>query len=143
MTASQILYLAILIGAFALLITEKLRTDLVALLIIIVLYGTGLLDATGALSGFSSEPAITVAAIFVLGAAIHQTGLSNAIGGWVGRLAGRSAPRALAVIMPAVAVLSAFTHHVTTTAVMLPVTLSLSRDRGIPASKLLMPLAIA
>jgi di/tricarboxylate transporter len=47
------------------------------------------------------------------------------------------------VIMPAVALMSAFTHHVTTTAVMLPVTLDLARERRIPASKLLMPLAIS
>src|SRR2546427_789282 len=42
-----------------------------------------------------------------------------------------------------VALLSAFTHHVTTTAVMLPVTLNLSRERDIPASKLLIPLSFA
>ena len=45
--------------------------------------------------------------------------------------------------MSSVALLSAFTHHVTTTAVMLPVTLDLSRERNIPASKLLMPLSFA
>ena len=45
--------------------------------------------------------------------------------------------------MPSVALLSAFTHHVTTTAVMLPVTLDLAREKRIPASKLLMPLSFA
>jgi di/tricarboxylate transporter len=45
--------------------------------------------------------------------------------------------------MPSVAVLSAFTHHVTTTAVMLPVALDLARDKRIAASKLLMPLSFA
>ncbi len=45
--------------------------------------------------------------------------------------------------MPSVALFSAFTHHVTTTAVMLPVALNLSRERDIPASKLLMPLSFA
>src|SRR2546423_270547 len=58
-------------------------------------------------------------------------------------MAGKSLTRAIAVIMPAVALLSAFTHHVTTTAVMLPVTLDLSRKRDIPASKLLMPMSFA
>jgi di/tricarboxylate transporter len=45
--------------------------------------------------------------------------------------------------MPAVAVLSAFTHHVTMTAVMLPAVLTLAREKRIPASKLLMPLSFA
>jgi di/tricarboxylate transporter len=139
----QTLFFLILIVAFALLITEKLRNDVVAVLIVIALYAVGAADEKMALSGFASEPAIVVAAIFVLGAAMHQTGLSETIGDWVGRLAGQSLTRIVAVIMPAVALLSAFTHHVTTTAVMLPVVLNLARAQQIPPSKLLMPLAFA
>src|SRR5207248_2540345 len=93
--------------------------------------------------GFSSEPAIVVAGIFVLSGSLHTTGFSDTIGQWIGRLAGSSFSRAIAVIMPSVALLSAFTHHVTTTAVMLPITLDLSRERNIPASKLLMPMSFA
>ena len=134
LTTQQLTFFAILIAAFGLLLTEKLRNDVVAVLIILALYVTGLLKPDDALSGFSSEPAIVVAGIFVLSAALHQTGLSETLGGWIGRLAGRSFARAIVVIMPAVALFSAFTHHVTTTAVMLPVALNLSRERDIPAS---------
>ncbi|HET7768038.1 MAG TPA: SLC13 family permease, partial [Chloroflexota bacterium] len=81
--------------------------------------------------------------IFVMAGALHQTGVSETIGSWIGRLAGGSLTRAIAVIMPSVAALSAFTHHVTTTAIMVPVTLNLSRERGVPASKLMMPLSFA
>src|SRR5204863_767188 len=63
--------------------------------------------------------------------------------GWIGRIAGRSYARMLLVIMPSVALLSAFTHHVTTTAVMLPVALSLGKETKIPPSKLLIPLSFA
>jgi di/tricarboxylate transporter len=45
--------------------------------------------------------------------------------------------------MPAVALLSAFTHHVATTAVMLPVTVNLAREKNLPPSQLLMPLSFA
>ena len=139
----QLSFFVILIAAFALLLTERLRNDLVAVLIILALAVSGILEPKEALAGFGSEPAIVVAAIFVLSGALHQTGLSDTIGAWIGRLAGSSYWRAIAVIMPAVALLSAFTHHLTTTAVMLPVTLNLSRQRGIAASKLLMPLSFA
>jgi di/tricarboxylate transporter len=139
----QISVFVILIVAFAILVTERIRNDLVAILIVLALYGTHVLTAPEALAGFSSEPAIVVAAIFVLSCALHQTGLSDKIGGWIGRLAGDSFTRAVAVIMPSVALLSAFTHHVTTTAVMLPVTLNLCRERNIPPSKLLMPMSFA
>ena len=139
----QLVYGAILAAAFGLLMTERLRKDLVAVLIILALYVTGILSAREALSGLSSEPAIVIAAIFVLAAALHKTGLSEMAGGWIGRLAGNGLPRMLAVIMPAVALLSAFTHHVTTTAVMLPVVRTMSREHAVPVSKLLMPLSFA
>lgn len=139
----QISFFIILIVGLGLLVTERLRNDLVALLVILALVVTGVLAPREALAGFGSEPAVVVAAIFVLSGALHQTGLSESFGQWIGRWAGRGYGRALMVIMPSVALLSAFTHHLTTTAVMLPVTLNLSRERGIPASKLLMPLSFA
>ena len=143
MTPQQVTYLVILVAALLLLVTEKLRNDIVALLIVLALYVSGILKSEEALAGFGSQPAIVVAAIFVLTSALHSVGLSDLIGAQIGRLAGRSYARMIALIMPSVALLSAFTHHVTTTAVMLPVTLNLSRERGIPASKLLMPLSFA
>ena len=139
----QIFFLLILTAAIVLFITEWIRSDLVAVMIVVALYVTRVLDPRDALSGFSSEPAIVVAAIFVLSAAMHATGFSDTIGSWIGRLAGRSLSRAIVVIMPSVALLSAFTHHVTTTAMMVPVTLDLARERDIPASKLLMPMSFA
>jgi di/tricarboxylate transporter len=143
LTIQQSSFFVILIVAFGLLLTEKLRNDLVAILIMLALVLAGVLESGEALSGFGSEPAVVVAAIFVLSGALHQTGLSDTIGLWIGRLAGSSYTRALAVIMPAVALLSAFTHHLTTTAMMLPVTLNLAREKDIPPSRLLMPLSFA
>jgi di/tricarboxylate transporter len=143
LTADQLSFFIILIIAFALLLTEKLRNDLVALLIVLSLYVSGVLSAEKAVSGFSSEPPLVVAAIFVLSAALHATGVSDTIGRWIGRLAGTGYTRSVAVIMTGVALLSAFTHHLTTTAIMLPVTMNLSREREIAPSKLLMPLSFA
>ena len=143
LTASQLTLLIILISAFALLLTERIRIDLTAVLIIVALAITGILSPEEALSGFSSEPAIVAAAIFVMSGAMYTTGLSDRLGYWIGRLAGKQFHRMVAVIMGAVAALSAFTHHLTITAVMLPVTLKLSRDQEISASKLLMPMSFA
>ena len=143
LTAPQLTFFAILVAAFALLLTERLRSDLVAVLIVIALAGTGVLTPAEAVAGFSSEPALVVVSIFVLGGALHQTGLSEAVGRWIGRAAGSTLTRANAVIMLSVAALSAFTHHVTTTAVMLPVTLNLAREKKLAPSQLLMPLSFA
>jgi di/tricarboxylate transporter len=139
----QIAFFAILIVALVLFMTEWIRTDVVAVLVVVALYVTRVLKPEEALSGFSSEPAIVIAGIFVLSGALHATGLSDKLGDWIGHFAGKSLNRAIAVIMPSVALFSAFTHHVTTTAVMLPITLDLAREQKMPASKLLMPMSFA
>jgi di/tricarboxylate transporter len=139
----QLILFAILIGAIVLLFTEWIRIDLVAILIILALSLSGVLEPEEALSGFSSEPAIMLAAIFVISGALNQTGLSEQLGNRIKRLAGTSFQRSIGVIMPSVALLSAFIGHVALTAIMLPVTLKISRENDIPPSKLLMPMAFA
>jgi di/tricarboxylate transporter len=143
LTGQQATVFVILIVAFALLLTERLRPDLVAVLIVLSLWATRVLTSDQALSGFSSEPAIVVAGIFVVTGALSQTGLSEIVGGWVSRAAGKGLSRAIVVIMTSVELLSAFTHHVTTTAAFVPITMKLSEERDIPPSKLLMPLSFA
>ena len=66
MDLQQITFLVILAATLALFISEKLRIDLVALLALLALTLTGILGPKEALSGFSSEPAIIVAAVFVM-----------------------------------------------------------------------------
>ncbi len=142
LTQPQLTLFAILTVAIVLLVTEALRVDVVAVLIILALYVTGVLSGEDALNGFRSEPAIVIACIFVLSCGLQGTGLAGRIGDLIGRLAGDRLWQMLLVMIPAVALLSAFTHHVTITAVMLPVALSLARERHVAASRLLMPLAI-
>src|SRR5512145_643028 len=140
---NQVILLLILTGSVILLFTECIRLDLTAILIILTLSLTGVLSPEDALSGFSSEPAILLAAVFVLNGALYHTGLSERLGNWIKRLAGTTLERAISVVMPSVALLSAFTHHVTITALMLPPMLKFSRENEIPTSKLLIPLSFA
>lgn len=140
---NQIILFIILVGAIALLFTEWIRIDLTAILIIVALGLTGILEPEAALSGFSSEPAILLATVFVMNGALYHTGLSERMGNWIKQLAGKGLQRAIGVVMPAVALLSAFTHHVTITGLMLPPLLKLSRENNIPASKLLIPMSFA
>lgn len=141
MTLQQAIFFGILIVAFGLLIAERIRVDVLAILLILALALSRILKPEEALSGFASEPAIVIAAVFVLSAGLYRTGLSEMMAELIARMAGQSSVRMLAVMMPIVALMSAFTHHVTITAVMLPVALSLAKRSDLPPSKLLMPLA--
>ncbi|TXH30146.1 MAG: SLC13/DASS family transporter [Burkholderiaceae bacterium] len=139
----QLAFGLILMGGLYLFVTEKLRVDVTAMLILLALVLTGVLDGKQALSGFSSEPAIIVAAVFVISGALGATGISERLGKWMERASGNHEWRTIAVVMPLVALLASFTHHVMVTAMMLPLLLRLARDRRLPASRLLMPMSLA
>ena len=140
----QIFFMALMAVAIFLFITEYLRVDVVAMLIILALAISGLIDAKAAFSGFASEPAIIVAAVFVLSAGLSFTGVTDMIGEWVSRLSGKSETRALIVIMISVAALSAFTHHLMVTAMMLPIIMKICKnEEELHASRLLIPMATA
>ncbi|TBR13197.1 MAG: SLC13 family permease [Lysobacter sp.] len=142
MDLHQIEFLLILAGALYLFVSERLRVDVTAMLTLLALVVTGVLDSKQALSGFASEPAIIVAAVFVISGALAATGITERLGQWIGRAAGQAEWRAILVIMPAVALLSSFTHHVMVTAMMLPIVTRFAQSRGLSASKLLMPMSL-
>jgi len=143
LTLEQLLFLTILAAALYAFVKEKLRVDAIAMLTLMALVITGLLDAREALSGFASEPAIIIAAVFVISGGLAATGVTELIGQWIGRAGGRSETRAIGVVMPTVAALSAFTHHVMVTAMMLPILGRFARERNLPVSRLLMPMSFA
>ncbi len=143
MATEQLWFLLILAGGLYLFVSERLRVDVSAMLILLALVLCGVLDAKQALSGFASEPAIIVAAVFMISGGLAATGITERLGQWVGRAAGHGEARAIAVMMPAVAGLAAFTHHVMVTAMMLPIVLRHARTRRLPASRLLMPMSLA
>jgi len=135
------LVLGILAIALALFITEILRMDVVALLVLAVLAVTGLVDSTDALAGFSNPAVITVWAMFILSDGLTRTGIADLLGRQVLRLAGQSEISLIVVIMLTAGSLSAFMNNIGVAALMLPVVVDIARRTEIPPSRLLMPLA--
>lgn len=135
------LVLAILIVAVLLFVTEKLRSDLVAMLVLLALALSGLLAPEKALSGFSHSAVITVIAVFIISEGLFQTGVAHAMGSYLTQIAGHSEIRLTVTIMLAVAGISAVMNNVGATAVLLPVVVGLARKNKIPSSKLLIPLS--
>ncbi|MFQ5855735.1 MAG: SLC13 family permease [Anaerolineae bacterium] len=141
MTLQIAITVAILILAVILFITERLRMDVVALLVLVALALTGLVTPAEALSGFSNPAVVTVWAVFILSGGLSRTGVANVVGRQVLRLAGQSEARLVVVIMLTAGVMSAFMNNVGVAALLLPVVMDISRRIGRPPSKLLMPLA--
>jgi di/tricarboxylate transporter len=143
MTFEIALVLGILAIALLLFVTEVIRMDLVALLVLGALAITGLVSAQDAFAGFSNSAVITVWAMFILSEGLTRTGIANIIGRQVMRLAGRREIPMIIVIMITAAVLSAFMNNIGVAALMLPVVVDVARRTRIPVSRLLMPLAYA
>lgn len=141
MTPDMWVALIILSIAILLFVTERLRVDVVALAVMVALILSGLLSTPEAISGFANPAVLTIAALFVVGGAVMQTGLAGAIGERILVVAGTNPGRLTLVIMGAVAVLSAFMSDTGTVAVLLPAIISLSLSARINTSKLLVPLA--
>ncbi len=137
------LTLFILGAAMFLFFTERLRVDVVALSVVVALAASGILTIEQAIAGFSSTTVISIAALFVVGGAVFQTGLAAMIGDRILKIAGRSEGRLLAVLMIAVALMSAFISSTGVVALMLPAVVSLATRAKMPTSRLLMPLAFS
>ncbi len=135
------LTLAILAVTIFLFITEWIRVDVVALGVVVALMATGILTTTEALSGFSNPAVLTIAALFVVGGGVLQTGLAGTIGRQILKIAGQNPARLMVVVMLSVALLSGFMSDTGTVAVLLPAIISLSQTLKMNPSRLLIPLS--
>jgi di/tricarboxylate transporter len=143
MTPQIALVLAILTAAIVMFVTERIRVDVVALMVLVSLTLTGLVTPTEALSGFANLAVVTVWAVLILSAGLGRTGVAGLIGRQVLRLSGKSEARLIALIMLLVGVLSGFMNDIGVAALMLPVVVDIARRTGRAPSRLLMPLAFA
>ncbi len=142
MTLSIAWVYLILLVSLVLFITEVIRVDLVALLVLVTLATTGMVTPAEAFSGFSNAAVITVWAMFIVSAGLTRTGIARIIGKFVLRIAGKGEVRLVAIIMMFAAGMSAFMNNIGVAALLLPVTIGLSRSAEVPPSRLLLPLAV-
>ena len=143
MTTDNILVLGILAVSILLFVSERLRVDVVAMIVLVALVLTGLVTVEEAFSGFASPAVIVVWAVFIVSAGLTRSGVADLIARQVLRLAGHSELRLVALIMVAVGFMSAFMSNVGAAAILLPAVMSVARSTDIPPSKLLIPLAWA
>ena len=134
--------IATVLTMFTVLLTTKLRTDLVFLGAIGVLFVTGVLDAKEAFSGFSSTSVVVIGVLFVVVAGLTYTGVLQ----WmVKHLLGQpdSYSKAIFRLMLPVAALSSFLSNTTVVALFVNIVKMWSKKLGIAPSKLLIPLSYA
>lgn len=143
MPADALYVLAVLAVTVVLFVSDKLRLEIVALLATLALFLGGQIDAGEAVIGLGDQVVVLIAALFVVGEALFRTGIAHRVGGFLIARAGTEERRLVALMMVAVAGLSAFMSSTGAVAVFIPIALGLAQRTGIARERLLMPLAIA
>ncbi|HEY7910676.1 MAG TPA: SLC13 family permease [Blastocatellia bacterium] len=143
MTFEIVFVLALLVAAVVLFITEKLRVDLVALIVMAALLVSGIITPEEGIAGFSNPATVTVAAMFVLSHGLFKTGAINLIGNGLTMIGRRSYWVAVLAMMLLIGGISAFINNTAAVALFLPIVIGLARDLRVSPSKLLMPLSFA
>jgi di/tricarboxylate transporter len=143
MTAEIAVTLAIILAALLLFATEKLRVDLVALLVLLSVGLLRLIDPAEIFAGFANPAVITVWAVYIVSGGLFKTGVADAVGRGILRLGGDREPRLIATIMATCGVISAFMNNVGATAMLMPAMVGISRRTRIAVSKLLIPLSFS
>ncbi len=143
MSQDLVITLIILAVAILLFLSEKLSVDLIALLVLVTLGLSRVLTPQEVFSGLSDQAVITILAIFVLAYGLEITGIADRMGDFVVKVAGKSEPRLITVLMGAAALMSFFMNNIAVATTFLPVTSTIARRSGVKISRLLMPLAFA
>ncbi|HJQ67612.1 MAG TPA: SLC13 family permease [Blastocatellia bacterium] len=135
--------LGLLVAAIVLFAMEKVSVDIITLLLLIALVATGILRPEEAFAGFSNDIIVILASIFVISGALQRTGVMDAIGMRLHKIASGSSNRLMLAIMTVVSFVSAFMNNTTVTAIFVPPVMGVAKQSRISASKLLMPVAFA
>jgi di/tricarboxylate transporter len=135
--------LAIILAAVVLFATEKLRVDIIALIVLLTVGLIGFIPPEDVFAGFASPAVVTVWAVYIVSAGLFKTGVADFLGERITRISGTNEIRLIVVIMVTCGIMSAFMNNIGATAVLLPVVVGISRKARIPLSKLLIPLSFA
>ena len=138
----SILTALLLVGMVGTMAIGRFAPDIVMMGVLLVLLVTGVLAPDEAIGGFANQGLVTVAMLYVVAAAMKETGAMNRI---TGVLLGRPQTERSAqarLILP-VAVMSAFINNTPIVAMFLPTLSGIARRCHISPSKLFMPLSFA
>jgi len=127
MTWEIALTLCTVIVLFITFVRQSAETELLALAATSVLLLFGILSTKDLLGVFSNPAAMTVAAMFIMSAALDKTGVIDALGKAAIRLAEKNVKLAIGCIFLAVFIGSFFVNNTSVVLIMIPIMIMLSK----------------
>lgn len=133
-----------LIGISAVLMaSNKVRYDVVSLLVVLALMLSGTLTVAESVAGFGSPVVILVAGLLVVGEMLARTGVATAVGDWILNKGGSNEAMLLVLIMASAGLLGAVMSSTAIVAIFIPIVMRIAADTGINASRMLLPMSYA
>lgn len=143
MNGDMVLVGIIVIVAMAMFIWGKVRIDIIALCVLVLLFVLGLIGSGDVLYGLANQATVTLAAMFIISEGLVRTGLVEWAARKLDHLAGKTELRLMILLSLTAAILSAFIINAAIVAIFIPVAMVLARSRKIAASRVLIPLSYA
>lgn len=138
----QIAIVTILAVALVLFMRNRIRYDVIALLIMLAIVATGVLDYREVFANLGHPAIIIVASMFVMSEALVRSGIIDLIVSKLSFLYKRPV-LGLGVLVLLVATVSAFVNNAGALAMCLPIAIYLARKSNTPIAFFLLPLAFA
>lgn len=135
--------MALLVFAIWQFIQNKLRMDIVALIVMLFFSLTGILSVQEVLAGLSDPNVVLIALLFIVGEGLVRTGVANQVSDWLMRVSGASETKVLILLMLSIAGLGSFMSSTGIVAIFIPVVLAICSGMNISPRRLMMPLSVA
>ena len=139
LTGDMVLVLLVLSAAIGLFVSEVVRVDVAAILVMVAIGLLGLVPATELFSGFASNAVLAVIGVMILGAGLDRTGVMSVVAAWILNVGGSAPRRVMALVSGSVGMISSMMQNVGAVTLFLPVVSRVSARTRIPLSDLLMP----
>ncbi len=143
LTTDMKLVLGLVGFTMAMFLFERIRADVVARVVLMLLGLTRLVAPENLFNGFSSNAVISVMATMILGAGLDRTGALNRLAGWLLRRAHGVEQRLLLLTTAVAGLNSPLMQSPAVMALYMPVASRLSSRTGLPLSRFLLPIACA
>ena len=147
LNVEMMVVLGLLAFTVFLFVSEIIRIDLAAILVMVTLGGLSTLPGLGNLAngadlfaGFSSNAVISIIAVMIIGAGLDKTGLMSKVAALILKRGGATETRIIPIVSTTVGVISSFMQNVGAAALFLPVISRISARTEIPMSRLAMPM---
>jgi di/tricarboxylate transporter len=143
LTTDMKLVLGLVLFTMVMFLFERIRADVVALVVLVLLGLSGLVEPELLFNGFSGNAVISIVATMILGAGLDRTGALNRLAGWLLRRANGIEQRLLLLTTAVAGLNSSFMQNPSVMALYMPVASRLSSRTGLSLPRLLLPIAAA